>query len=292
MISIAVLLTCHNRKAKTLGCLTALFAQKLLDVTLKVYLVDDGCTDGTAVAVAAAFSQVTLIKGDGQLYWNGGMRKCWQYAQQQHQSDFYLLLNDDVELCHDAIQRLVACFYATSNAGAVIGTMRDRKTSVASYGGRNVRFWLHPMWTTEVLVPKDVPIPCDYINGNLCLIPANAVNKIGILSDRFTHSMGDFDYGVRLRRAGFSLFVAPGFYGFCDRNPLRGSIRDPSIPIEQRLRLMCRPNVCPPLTEWRWFIRQHGGAVWPFLYIKATIGRLFPKLWLWFNQKSTKTPKS
>ena len=49
---ISVLLTCHNRKAKTLGCLTSLYAAELpVGYDMEVYLVDDGCTDGTADAV-------------------------------------------------------------------------------------------------------------------------------------------------------------------------------------------------------------------------------------------------
>ncbi|WP_333410708.1 hypothetical protein [Microcoleus sp. LAD1_D5] len=44
---IAVLLTCFNRKQKTLACLEALFNQTLpADTSLTTYLVDDASTDG------------------------------------------------------------------------------------------------------------------------------------------------------------------------------------------------------------------------------------------------------
>lgn len=284
MKSMAVLLTCHNRREKTLRCLTSLFDQQLTDMTVQVYLVDDGSVDGTSTAVSASFPQVKLIQGDGTLYWNGGMRKCWQFALKQ-QHDFYVLLNDDVTLVHDALNRLVACYNQQPRIGAVIGTMRDIQTERPSYGGRNIRYWFNPMWTSSVLTPGETAIPCDYINGNLCLIPAVAVDEIGVLSERFTHSMGDFDYGIRLRRAGYLLLIAPGYYGFCDSNPVRGSIRDASIPMQVRLGWMSKPNMCPPLEQWLWFIRQYGGLVWPFLYFKAIVGRKFPRVWLWFNQQ-------
>ena len=48
--NIAVLITCYNRKDKTLLCLESLFKQQGLgiDFSLAVFLVDDGSTDGTA----------------------------------------------------------------------------------------------------------------------------------------------------------------------------------------------------------------------------------------------------
>jgi glycosyltransferase involved in cell wall biosynthesis len=48
MIKIAVLITCHNRIQKTQTCLKSLFKQKKIEnINLKVFLVDDGSTDGT-----------------------------------------------------------------------------------------------------------------------------------------------------------------------------------------------------------------------------------------------------
>jgi GT2 family glycosyltransferase len=77
----AVLITCHNRKPKTLACLAALFNQELSpEVTIDVYLVDDGSTDGTAEAVHQAYPQVKILQGDGSLFWNRGMRKAFAEA--------------------------------------------------------------------------------------------------------------------------------------------------------------------------------------------------------------------
>lgn len=284
---IAVLLTCHNRKAKTLSCLASLFAQQFNDLSLDVWLVDDGCTDGTAEAVRAQFPAVRLLTGSGHLFWNGGMRFCWQQAQPAN-PDFYLWLNDDVTLLPDAVNRLVACADAQHHAGApvgaVVGTMQDPQSQRLSYGGRRALYpWL-PLAIGSVVAPQQQALSCDYVNGNLCLVPAAAVEKIGILSARFTHSMGDFDYSIRLRRAGLQLWIAPGLFGACALNPVKGSIKDPSIPLSVRVGWMQKPTKCPPLAEWLYFIREHGGPLWPLLYFKAVMGRRFPRLWLLLNQ--------
>lgn len=284
---IAVLLTCHNRKAKTLSCLSSLVAQQVPDLQLDVWLVDDGCTDGTADAVRKMFPAVQLISGSGELFWNGGMRLCWQQAMVSN-PDFYLWLNDDVTLLPDAVARLVACYDQQQNAetqvGAVVGTMQDLQTQSLSYGGRRAGYSWLPLAIGAVVAPQQSAVSCDYVNGNLCLVPAAAVKQVGILSDRFTHSMGDFDYSIRLRQAGFQLWIAPGLFGTCALNPIKGSIRDPNIPLSVRVGWMQKPTKCPPINEWLYFIRAHGGPLWPVLYIKAIAGRLMPRLWLLFNQ--------
>ena len=58
-INIAVIITCFNRKAKTIECLKHLlkaynsynYTHIESPIKLTIYLTDDGCTDGTADAV-------------------------------------------------------------------------------------------------------------------------------------------------------------------------------------------------------------------------------------------------
>ena len=55
-MKIAVLMTCYNRREKTLACLDALQKTSVSsgDIQLSIYLTDDGCSDGTAEAVRAS----------------------------------------------------------------------------------------------------------------------------------------------------------------------------------------------------------------------------------------------
>ena len=72
--NIAVLLTVHDRKNKTLRCLENLYKQVLPNyLRLDIYLTDDGCTDGTPEAIKRQFPKVHIIKGDGNLF---GTEEC------------------------------------------------------------------------------------------------------------------------------------------------------------------------------------------------------------------------
>ena len=48
MIKVAVLITCFNRKNKTLECIKHLYKQDCLDkVEISIFIVDGGSSDGT-----------------------------------------------------------------------------------------------------------------------------------------------------------------------------------------------------------------------------------------------------
>ncbi len=283
-INVAMLLTCFNRKESTLECLENLLQQEDIETfNIQVYLVDDGCTDGTSEAVSTQFSSVNIIQGSGSHYWNGGMRLAWEAAQKEGH-DFYIWLNDDSMLYTYAIAKIIKAYYTlvsnNEKPGALIGTMIDPITKAPTYGGRNCISKINPLRLGEVVKPEHKPIRCDTIEGNFVLIPKESVDAIGILSTVYTHGMGDTDYGFRLIEAGRTLWVAPDNYGECTTNPTQGSCKDGTLSLKERLQKMQQPNQLHPAKEWMHFVRAHGGAIWPLLWFKAWIRFKFPILWV------------
>ena len=126
MVTIAVLMTCHNRKTKTLQCLRSLFEQDDLNKTysIKVFLVDDGSTDGTAKAVTTNFPMITLIKGNGELYWNRGMYTAWANATLV-KPDCFLWLNDDSALYTDGLKNMLAAAMLTNYQAIICGCIES-----------------------------------------------------------------------------------------------------------------------------------------------------------------------
>lgn len=96
---IAVLITVFNRIEKTLQCLKSLFeADKAgLEIDFKIFITDDGSTDGTAEKIKEIFplENIEILQGSGQLYWNGGMNNSWKAAIAEGGFDGYLWLNND-----------------------------------------------------------------------------------------------------------------------------------------------------------------------------------------------------
>lgn len=269
MNRIVVLITCHNRKAKTIDCLEALFQNTLpAGYSLEVFLVDDGSTDGTEQAVREWYPQVNVIKGDGSLYWNGGMRVAFAAAMERG-FDYYLWLNDDTLLYPTALNSLIATSSELQakhgKSVIVVGSTQDANDGRLTYGGV-----IQPnKWKAlffKLVTPKNVPIECETMNGNCVLIPRAIAKEVGNLEKEFAHAMGDLDYGLRARYAGFSVWVMAGFAGTCSSNAATGSFNDTSLPVSVRLRKMMQPEGLPP-SSWRVFTQRHAGVLWPIFWL-------------------------
>ncbi|MBU0528852.1 glycosyltransferase family 2 protein [bacterium] len=288
IVTVAAILTCHNRKGKTIICLTDLINQdEIGDVDLNVYLVDDGSTDGTSDAVKQNFPQVNVLQGDGTLYWNGGMRLAFSEVL-KNDYDYYLWLNDDTFLYSDALKLLLETSKNMKQkiGGDVIvtGTIKDIETGEVNYGGRNQKSKLQPLKFT-LLDSKTEPQQCDTFNGNVVLIPQYLAKEIGNISPEFSKQHGgDFDYGLRAKYAGFESWVAPGIIGTCSSNPLEGTIFDTRLSLKERRKKMNTPHGVPPAKEWMIFAKRHAGIIWPIYWLRTIMRVLFPWTYLYLRK--------
>lgn len=273
-VQIAVLLTVHNRRALTLRCLDSLESQRGHDADVSVFLCDDGSTDGSASAVAAGHPEVTVVQGDGTLFYNGGMRAAWAAAKRAD-PDAYLWINDDTVLVPDALARLRATWQtvmaASDRPTIVVGAVCSPGDGVLTYGGvrqgrvRRVHFALVP--------PTDQPQTVDTMNGNCVLVPRNVHELVGSFDQCFRHSMGDFDYGLRARALGCDVVLAAGFVGTCRGNP--GFQPRPAGVRQEWRRLRSVKHL--PATEWTTFVRRWGGPAWPVLLV-VSYARAFARI--------------
>jgi GT2 family glycosyltransferase len=264
MTRIAVLMACFNRRERTLACLMTLKNQTELSATVAIYLVDDGCTDGTGEAVSA-FDNVRVLKGDGTLFWTRGMHLAFATAMEED-FDGYLWLNDDVKLDQDALARLLATFTrlkarAPREKVIVVGSTRDPDSGKVTYGG--VRRLSHGRPLTFVRIePGADDTTADTFEGNFVYLPRETARLVGNLDPIFLCAGGDTDYGLRARKAGVQIWVMPGTIGTCPSNPVSQSWRAPGVGFRERWARVKHPARGLPWKYWSRFARRHGGAFW------------------------------
>lgn len=267
---ITACLTAFNRCAKTCAALQAFFNQEG-DFHLSAVLMDDGSRDGTADAVRDRFADTIVLRGDGSLFWNGGMSAAYDRARERG-ADFFLWLNDDTMLQKDALVRLIRDYESLNppTGGIVVGSTLDEESKTHTYGGvRSLSNW-HPGRFALVEPAGSVQV-CDAMNGNIVLISSGAAERLGAIDCRYTHSMGDYDYGLRARARGVPLVLGAGYHGFCPRNPA-GSAWHEQATITERYRAAVSPKGLP-MGEWAHFLRMHGGMFWPVAWL-ATYRRI------------------
>lgn len=266
----AVIMTVHNRRDTTIECLRQVFGQKgINDITLDVYLTDDGSTDGTAEAVRNNFPSVNIIQGDGSLFWNRGMYVAWKEAA-KNDYDFYLWLNDDTMLFSNAIEALFRIEKDKGEDVIVVGSIcAPNDHNRITYGGREDGVLIHP--NGEIKTTKS-------FNGNVVLIPKKVFNMLGLNDPYYCHAFGDSDYGMRAYEHGFKCFVTEVFVGTCERHDDMRKCWNPKYKLLERLKFLYSPLGFPP-KEIFYYKRRHWGLLRAIeAFIHCHIKTIFPNI--------------
>jgi len=275
-VSLAVLLTCHNRRDLTLRCLAHLAHAHATatangwNFALSIYLVDDGSSDGTADHVTRQFPQAKIIRGDGQLYWNRGMHLAWQVASGDGHAGF-LWLNDDTLLRPAGLLTLVRVAGRPENwisrAVVVAGTCVDPSSGRWTYGGYRGRQAIEQPVQSERI---------ERFNGNVVFVSRAAFERTGNLDPYFRHSFGDMLYGLSARRNGVDCLLAPEVIAECRPGEV-SSWCNPDVAFRNRLRHLLSPKGCPPL-ELVYYSRQISPWRWPLVLGKLALRVAMPRL--------------
>ncbi|MFD5742910.1 glycosyltransferase family 2 protein [Streptomyces massasporeus] len=260
-------MACHNRRERTLAALAALDGQLGLPpgTALTVHLVDAGSTDGTGAAVRAAFPATDVVRADADVYWGTGTAMA---AARADPDAHVLWLNDDVVLAADALAVLLRTAAPLRRAAVVVGAMLSADGSRTTYGGYRLRRspWRPPR-LERVEPDPHRPRACDSCNGNAVLVTHAARRTLGDVDPAFPHRMGDSDYGLRARKAGIPVLLAPGHVGVCDDHPplAPGTSRATGITVRTALRRATSLRE-QPLGPWWRFCRRHFGVWSPLVF--------------------------
>lgn len=266
-------LASHDRCETTLTCLASVTAQTGDVPAVRILLVDDGSTDGTAEAVRARFPDVEIVTGDGDLYWAGGMRLGIDTAVARGAHTLWLV-NDDAVLDPDALYRSLTVaeewHHRTGVRPWVVGSMRSPDDGSTTYGG-----WSRRWHVLVRLIPAPVEATrCATTSCNSLVVPVDQYLAVGGLDPRFPHLRADHDLGYRASKAGVHLVIAPGHLGTCAANG-RSPWQDPVTPLRARLRDLHSPKWYPPALSLRYTLRHYGpiglaSFVRPYVLVVAT----------------------
>lgn len=249
----AAILTCFNRKEKTLQCLRSLF-QVLPNCT--VFLVDDASTDGTKEAIKEMFPNVNIIQGNGNLFWSRGMYTAWKEAIKGN-FDYYLWLNDDIKLYTFFFDELMSCMSLGNNNCIISGLIENFEKNQILYGGSDAN--------KQLIQPNEKLQEITFMNGNVVLVPQSVVKKIGIIDPVYHHDLGDVDYGLRAIENGIKVYatrkpIAAGYSNdFC-------RVRKWNTTLKKRFQKLYSPLGSNPRINF-YFRKKHFGFINACVYI-------------------------
>ena len=248
-----VMFTCFNRKEKTLECINSLKKNNEHDFTFVI--ADDGSSDGTYEALVG-MPNIFMIRGCGQWFYSGGMRAAMAYSKEYitDNYDYLMLINDDVKFFDKCVDKLVEESIYKNNA-VIVGIMQDNDGN-ETYGAIKYQKGIsHIMYGT-----KDSDLEADTFNANCVLIPYQIFKKNEIMDNYYIHSLGDYDYGLALKRAGVKIYASCDTVGICETNSSENTWANPRFSRFERIKKKESPKGAPT-KQWFYFLKKNFGLL-------------------------------
>ena len=216
-------MTVRNRKEQTVKCIESIQKQTVKDIHTVV--VDDGSTDGTKDEIQSRFPEVTVLAGEGNLWFTGGMRKAIEHVKGiSSNEDSLLFMNDDTVLTENFVEQLLKTL---GNEKKCVGSVA--KSSVDNSDMYVIHEQLKGITTPQVReYTEGEVIQSECINTRGTLVSMKLIEEIGSLSKWFPHYGSDYNFFYRAKRAGYELLVDTNavLYSQDDDKGLSGRIRE------------------------------------------------------------------
>ena len=267
VIKVTVALTCYNRKEKTKRCIKSLMMNNP-HCEFSFVIADDGSTDGTYEMLTSLRDKgclIDVLQGKGKWYYSGGMNVALSYVKKNlgNSIDYVMLINDDVEFLDKTIEHMIVQSKKQDNS-IIVGVMKDDNNNI-SYGAiKYIRGIRYKKFGTE-----DWNKPADTFNANCVLIPVKIFLENDVIDPKYKHSLGDFDYGLSLKRKGAKIYSSKKIIGICNCNTIENSWRDKTLSRIERLKRK-ESIKGSPSKEWFYFLNKNFGMKY------AIVGSITP----------------
>lgn len=216
---IAVLIPVFNKLELTIKSIDSLLPLigpgKLKNSSAYLVVIDDGSSDGTSDWIKENYPDVKLLKGDGNLWWSGGINMGAKYAIDQGDTDFVLLWNNDIvpeSEYFTELDQLIDEFTENMIIGSKIYSLHP-PDQVWAFGavfnprnGEKYMIGFEQPDGKEYETEREV----DWLPGMGTLVPVDVIKKIGYWDDEnFEQYHGDSDFTYRAKIKGFKILVYP-----------------------------------------------------------------------------------
>lgn len=209
--AVLIIIVNWNRRADILRCLASLefAAQAVADILV----VDNASTDDSVAAIRTHFPDVQLIENACNAGFAEGNNIGLRWVL-EHGYEYVLLLNNDTVAHPELMATLHAFMQAHPEAAAVgpaiyylgqPGLLWSAGGRLDARGGRVSNDFAD---TPVARLPAQ-PYAVDHLSGCCMLVRSAAIRRAGLLDPDFFMYFEETEWCVRLRRAGYSLWIEP-----------------------------------------------------------------------------------
>ncbi len=212
----AVIIPVHNHIELTKSALKDLNEKipDFSDYNFHIVIVDDGSTDGTADWIISTHPYVHVLRGDGNLWWSGGINMGVRYAIDALKADYIILWNNDITIEPNYFIQLVK-IWSQTDENIIIGSkilVHEKPDLIWAMGGYfnpyNGKYGMYSYF--EPNINHAEPVEVDWLPGMGTAIHKSVISNIGYWNDKdFPQYHGDSDYTYRAFLKGYKIKVYP-----------------------------------------------------------------------------------
>lgn len=206
---LSIIIVNYNTKELLRDCLASVF-KETKNIDFEVIVIDNASKDASSAMVKKEFPRVKLIVNRH----NAGFARANNQGIKQARGEYIILLNSDTKIIDKALVKLVKFSQEQPGLGIagprLLNADNSHQPSTAPFYTLAVTAvslfkgdrWLRqsPSQTRSV----------DWVSGACFLIKKEALEKIGLLDEKFFMYVEEMEYCYRAKKAGFSTFFYPG----------------------------------------------------------------------------------
>lgn len=206
----------YNNIHDTIECLESI--KQLDGGPYTILFVDNGSEDNSSEIVRGHFPDVNILKLSTNLGFSVGTNRGLEWAYGQGYN-FCLILNNDVILDKDMVNEMISVADNHKDCAVVMPRIkhyplkvndRSSRENIWSDGGYYRKFPPSiKLKDNRRKINFDDPRVIEFAPGCALLIKCSALDSIGFFDENYFLFYEDWDFSLRVRETGFSIWCAP-----------------------------------------------------------------------------------
>lgn len=210
---VSIITVNYNQAAVTFALLDSIRRQDYKDI--EVFVVDNASKENPQTAFETQYPEVHFIRSEVNLGFAGGNNLAVRAAK----GDYLFFINNDAELTDHCLERLVAMFENNPKLGLVSPLIcyypQEKWTEdYIQYAGMTP---IHPLTARNETIGKKTwergqytePRATAYAHGAAMMCSKAVIERAGMMDEDFFLYYEELDWGERVRKNGFEIWVEP-----------------------------------------------------------------------------------
>ncbi len=208
---VSIVIVNWNKKGYIINLLSSL--RDINYDNYEITVVDNASEDGSVEAIKEKFPDINLIANSTNLGGTGGFNTGIRYALEKGGYKYIWLLDNDAMIERDTLVELVKVMEMDETVGIAGSRILDpeQKDLTVEIGAlfRWDTIGVVPICRNKRIVEEYIPREVDYVAICSALVRVTAVDKVGLMDERFFIFWDDMDWGLCFKENGFKVIAVP-----------------------------------------------------------------------------------